>query len=310
MTGWLPSLRIAGVEVRVHLLLFAVPALLALTAPAFDGAVGWRLGVFAILVGCVLVHELGHAVAARARGLAAEVRVHGIGAWARIGRREAPEEVPADEWAVALAGPAASFALAGVVALAGLALRGPWSVSDLFQSPPDPWTMALAITTGMGVVNLLPMFPLDGGRVVRAVLSPALGRSRRPPAGPRGGRARARPVGDPPAGRRRAAARACRVPRGPPGGARERAEAADGAGRRRALEPIPVGALLRPAILSLRRACSREAPSTGLQPAPGRLALRLPASRRSRRARYGLCWDRLLRAGRLDPRRPGYASGP
>ena len=178
MTGWLPSLRIAGVEVRVHLLLFAVPVLLALTAPAFDGAVGWRLGVFAILVGCVLVHELGHAVAARARGLAAEVRVHGIGAWARIGRREAPEEVPADEWAVALAGPAASFALAGVVALAGLALRGPWSVSDLFQSPPDPWTMALAITTGMGVVNLLPMFPLDGGRVVRAVLSPALGRSR------------------------------------------------------------------------------------------------------------------------------------
>jgi Zn-dependent protease len=178
MTGWLPSLRIAGVQVRVHLLLLAVPVLLAVTAPGSDGALAWRLGAFAILVGCVLVHELGHALAARARGLAAEVRVHGLGAWARIERREPPDGRPADEWAVALAGPAASLALAAVVALSGLAVRGPWSWSDLTRSAPDPWTVALAVTAGMGVVNLLPVFPLDGGRIVRAVLSPALGHRR------------------------------------------------------------------------------------------------------------------------------------
>ena len=58
-------------------------------------------------------------------------------------------------------------------------------------------------------------------------------------------------------------------------------------------EPIPVASLLRPAILSLRRACSPVSPSTGQEPASGASRLRLPASHRSRRARDGHYWDRL-----------------
>src|SRR5262245_1413120 len=123
MTGWLPPLRLAGIEVRVHVLLLVVPLLLAATAPAGEGEVAWRLAVFGALLASVLVHEFGHALVARAGGLPADVRVHGFGAWARIGARDGAPARGVDEWVVALAGPVASLLFAGAL-LAGLLLAG------------------------------------------------------------------------------------------------------------------------------------------------------------------------------------------
>ena len=119
-----------------------------------------RLVLVAILLGSVLWHELGHALMARARKL----RVSGIYLhllpFAYVARG-----TPRDELRVALAGPAASLVAAGAFAAMG--------VQPSFE--PHQWhrhpvTFAAAMNLLMGVVNLLPALPLDGGRALNAHL--------------------------------------------------------------------------------------------------------------------------------------------
>ncbi|TAH36429.1 MAG: hypothetical protein EYC70_11565 [Planctomycetota bacterium] len=106
--------------------------------------------LFAILAVSLLAHELGHALAARRLGL----RVHGITISPLISAAllEGMAGRPRAEALVALAGPAVNLALAGVCAL----LPWPWARS------------ALWINLVLGLGNLVPAFPTDGGRVVRA----------------------------------------------------------------------------------------------------------------------------------------------
>lgn len=159
-------IRIADVPVRVHwswaaALAVVVAALGALYARATGSgaALPAALGAGALLCVSVVLHELGHALAARRLGLP----VRAITLVALGGYTEIADECrdPLHELAVALAGPAVSFALA---LLAGLA----WWAS------PDPLlglvALHLALTNiTIAALNMLPCLPLDGGRVLRAV---------------------------------------------------------------------------------------------------------------------------------------------
>jgi Zn-dependent protease len=113
----------------------------------------------------VLVHELAHALVARAIGVpTAEIRLFVFGGVARI--RGEPAD-PGGEVLVAMAGPLASVTLAGLLGLASWRVPGP--AGDL----------AALLFLGNLVVagfNLLPGFPLDGGRVARALLWRLTGR--------------------------------------------------------------------------------------------------------------------------------------
>lgn len=112
------------------------------------------------VVGCVFVHEAGHVVVARRRGLSVRsIRLFMFGGYSVIDGAASPRT----EFLVAFAGPLASLLL-GVVLLSGSYVLG---TTSLIGS--TLWAVGLA-SLAIGIFNLLPGFPLDGGRVVRSVL--------------------------------------------------------------------------------------------------------------------------------------------
>ncbi len=122
----------------------------------------------------VLVHELSHGIVARRRGLRVfDVRVHAVGGAARIERPPAVVWTPRDEWVPALAGPVGNLVTAVVAWLAVLAAG--------YELPPlrfgssawgrDPVAAFLSANVVLGLVNLVPAFPSDGGRILRALLA-------------------------------------------------------------------------------------------------------------------------------------------
>jgi Zn-dependent protease/CBS domain-containing protein len=129
------------------------------TDPMIVGIAAALTGV--LFVASVLAHEASHAFIARRRGLEVSgIRLLAFGGYTEI---EGSEEHPADEFTTAVAGPVVSFVLAGILWLAALVTAGAPSVQTAFQF--------LAFTNlFIGGFNLLPGFPLDGGRALRAVL--------------------------------------------------------------------------------------------------------------------------------------------
>jgi Zn-dependent protease len=164
--------RVLGIPVRLDLSWFAglllfVAVSRELWAEDLPGptaallAVAFSLAYFA----SVLVHELAHALAARALGVpTAEIRLFVFGGVARI--RGEPAEA-GGEALMAMAGPLVSVTLAGLLALAADATRG--SAADLLG-------LLFAGNLVLAAFNLLPGFPLDGGRIARALLWRATGR--------------------------------------------------------------------------------------------------------------------------------------
>jgi Zn-dependent protease len=140
-----------GFPIRVHVSFLMLLAAVLL----FRGGVP---GVFVALIvaGSVLVHELGHALVARHLGV--PVRGIGLHFFGGAAQMELPRNA-GDEIAIAAAGPAVSFALAGVghmlAAQTGLGFFG------LFA----------AVNLVLALFNLLPAFPSDGGRILRALLA-------------------------------------------------------------------------------------------------------------------------------------------
>jgi Zn-dependent protease/CBS domain-containing protein len=176
--------RLAGVEIRLDyswfILLFLILGSLAgALFPAYAPEVS-RLGHLAMGVtgtflffASLLLHELGHAVAARVRGMEVEgITLFIFGGMART--RSEPGS-PGDEFIVAGMGPVVSFALAaGFYLVAGIGTR--WDVGSAVTVTAE--TLGY-LNLLLGVFNLLPGFPLDGGRLLRAALWKATGSLRR-----------------------------------------------------------------------------------------------------------------------------------
>jgi Zn-dependent protease len=164
--------RVLGVPVRLDLSWFVGLALIValsreLWGPAVAGAaaVAWSGGFAVAFFACVLVHELAHALAARTVGVATdEIRLFVFGGVARIAGEPADA---ASEALVAMAGPLASVTLAGLFGLAGWTVAGP--AGDLL-------TLLFVGNLVVAGFNLLPGFPLDGGRVARALVWRLTGR--------------------------------------------------------------------------------------------------------------------------------------
>jgi len=163
--------RLFGIDTRVHasfllLLLWSAWSSWAGagTLTAVIVGVAFMLAVFA----SVVAHELGHALTARAFGIATrQILLLPIGGVAQI---EQTHMSPRVELRVALAGPVVSFLLAGVFFTFG-AIAGDVS--------PDSFVGALAwANLGLAVFNMLPAFPMDGGRVLRAALAGRVGHDR------------------------------------------------------------------------------------------------------------------------------------
>jgi stage IV sporulation protein FB len=139
------------------------------TAAAIDG-VAFIIAVFA----CVLLHELGHAVAARRYGIATpDITLLPIGGLARLSRL--PDR-PSEEIVIALAGPAVNVVIAVLLIVVFGAHIDPNAMAEL-ENPAAGFLARLAAVNVLLVLfNLIPAFPMDGGRVLRALIAFRLGR--------------------------------------------------------------------------------------------------------------------------------------
>ena len=157
--------RLFGIDTRVHASFLLVLLWAGLSSYGSGGTLVAALAgvVFMVAVfASVVAHELGHALTARQYGIhTRQILLLPIGGVAQL---EQGRMRPRVELLVALAGPVVSFLLAGVLFTFTAVLGGDLSPNNFIANL--AWTnLALA------VFNMLPVFPMDGGRVLRAVLS-------------------------------------------------------------------------------------------------------------------------------------------
>lgn len=164
--------RIFDIPIRVHVTLLIFLPLFAFSFMPVDGPRGLFYGALGAvgLFGSVVLHEIGHSLVARAKGSRIlEILLLPIGGMARL--NQLPKR-PADEIQTALAGPAVSL----VLGLAGL-----FFAPAIYSFNPLLAVMVYElgrINIMLVLFNLIPSFPMDGGRVFRAALVPRLGRLR------------------------------------------------------------------------------------------------------------------------------------
>ncbi|GAA0962173.1 site-2 protease family protein [Actinocorallia libanotica] len=175
MSKVLPLGRVSGIRIGAQwsaLLIVGLVGLILATGvlPRAEAgrpaSVYWAIAIPVALVffACLLVHELAHSLVALRRG----VRVRSITLWMLGGVSELEDEAPTPQadLAIAAAGPLASFAL-GV--LFGVATAVAWALdAPVLLAQPLAWLALMNVL--LGVFNLLPGAPLDGGRVLRAIL--------------------------------------------------------------------------------------------------------------------------------------------
>lgn len=175
MSWSLPIFRIAGIQLRIHITFLLLIAWLAFGYYAEGGsAVALARVLFVLLLFvCVVLHEFGHAIAAKHFGInTPDITLLPIGGVARLQRM--PEE-PRQELIIALAGPLVNVVIAltlfAVVGWRGLAAQAT-------MVGPDLLAQLLVVNVVLVLFNLLPAFPMDGGRVLRALLATRLSYAR------------------------------------------------------------------------------------------------------------------------------------
>lgn len=164
--------RLLGIDVYLHVTFLLLLAFVSVSSGLAGGSVQAALGgglFFAGLFLCVLLHEFGHALAARHYGIGTrEITLLPIGGLARLERL--PER-PSQELVVALAGPAVNLVIALGLGV-GLWLGGHGLGLHAFTpTEGGVWTRLLAANLFLVGFNLLPAFPMDGGRVLRSLLA-------------------------------------------------------------------------------------------------------------------------------------------
>jgi Zn-dependent protease/CBS domain-containing protein len=186
MSWSLKLITIRGIPVRVHgsfLLILLWAAWLGFNTRA----AGWPLGVVfwvvftLLLFVCVVLHELGHSLVAQLFGVTVQdITLWPIGGVARF--TKLPER-PSQEFLITAAGPAVNLLLAIILSAAALAWIGPAHLLDAVTSPyqlerlltgVNAETMLVMLALNnllLALFNLIPAFPMDGGRLVRSVLA-------------------------------------------------------------------------------------------------------------------------------------------
>ena len=186
--------NVLGIPARIHPGFWIMAFILGFSSSSFAGErpqpLQTLVNIMIILVS-IMVHELGHAILQRRFGFSSRIVLYHLGGLAiadqgfagfekRRGRRDTWESI-----VISLAGPAAGFVLAALIVLIVFLCRG--SVSFALQSFPRLWDVdlpagaapnvylmvdfALFVNIFWGLMNLVPVLPLDGGQVARALLS-------------------------------------------------------------------------------------------------------------------------------------------
>jgi Zn-dependent protease/CBS domain-containing protein len=165
-----PAGRFAGTTVRVHVTFLLLLAWIWLDNYFANGsAAAAQMLIFVVTVfACVVAHEFGHVLVARLFGVATpDITLYPFGGVARLNTMP---QAPWQEFLIAIAGPAVNIIIAAALLLfPGAALN----VTELAAAP-DATTFATKLATAnvvLAAFNLIPAFPMDGGRLLRALLA-------------------------------------------------------------------------------------------------------------------------------------------
>ncbi len=167
---------VLGIPIRIHATFLLILVWVGMDAATYSRSVPREIAFVLAVFACVVLHELGHAAMALRFGVRTrEIVLYPIGGVARL------ESIPGGwtELLIALAGPAVNVALAGVCAAMLVAFDVRLTLQSLVQ-----WQnlglvqRLLGINIILIVFNMIPAFPMDGGRVLRAMLAIGLGQQR------------------------------------------------------------------------------------------------------------------------------------
>ncbi len=162
----------AGIDLRIHVTFLLLLGWVAIghwvAGKSLAAAASGVLFVLALFA-CVVLHELGHALAARHYGIPTrDITRLPIGGVARL---EKMPDQPRQEFWVALAGPAVNVAIAASLAAWLTVSRGWTPLSELSIASGSPAARLLVANVSLVLFNLIPAFPMDGGRILRALLA-------------------------------------------------------------------------------------------------------------------------------------------
>lgn len=167
--------RIRGIQLAVHFSFFLLLAYIAHAGWAEDGWIGmlWYVAILLAFFTCVVLHELGHSFTALHFGVGVRrILLMPIGGMAEF---DSIPRQPAREFLITLAGPAVNFAIAaGLWAFVGVPAHWPWGDFGFPANATGFAQLLLHWNLLMGLFNLVPAFPMDGGRIFRAILATRL----------------------------------------------------------------------------------------------------------------------------------------
>lgn len=163
--------RIRGIDVRIHWTFWVLVLFYLISASRTEGLAGGVTAVafiFSIFL-CVLLHEFGHAFAAEWYGIPTrDITLLPVGGVARLERM--PEK-PVQELVVALAGPAVNVVIAALLVLPiALGILSS-TAAPVFLWGTNFFMQLLIVNVVLVCFNMLPAFPMDGGRVLRSLLA-------------------------------------------------------------------------------------------------------------------------------------------
>ena len=172
--GSIHLFRLAGVDVSLHWWWFLVAFYQLRGGPGIYSSIVWKVLEYLALFLIVLTHEFGHALACRqVGGTANRIMLWPFGGVAYV---NPPQRPGATLWSIA-AGPLVNVALAPILYAAVLAGRS----AGLPDSMPDVYSFlqrVLFINLGLLIFNILPVYPLDGGQILRSLLWFVMGKAR------------------------------------------------------------------------------------------------------------------------------------
>ncbi len=188
MTG-IKLFTVRGIEVKMHI---TFPLILVWAAVQFGylntgefllSGAAFGVVVTLLLFICVVIHELAHSLVAVRMGF--PVRDIVLLPLGGVAQMERMPERPAQEFLMAIAGPLSNFAIAIVLIVVGLFLpvnlgRGLWRLltNPTYLGWADAFPYLIFTNIGLAVFNLIPAFPMDGGRVLRALLATVISHAR------------------------------------------------------------------------------------------------------------------------------------
>ncbi|MDG1510600.1 MAG: M50 family metallopeptidase [Mariniblastus sp.] len=166
-------MRIAGIDVHLHWTFWLVPVCLVCNIFGFGEQVWFVTGVSLFLLlnlsFCVLLHELGHALVARRFGATTKDII--IAPFGGLARLTGMPKNPGQEFLISFAGPAVNLVIALLFAAGIIFAGGSLIPPSVFESLNQLPLILLWINLVLFLLNLIPAFPMDGGRMLRSILA-------------------------------------------------------------------------------------------------------------------------------------------